>query len=123
MTLRRSILATMSLGAFLLPTVASAADVHITMGLGHVTQGDVRKLKASGQLHDVGGGAACTDGRHVVLQKRKSDGGWKTLDHDMTNNSGEYKIVVGDKTGRYRVSAPSTGSCEKDVSDAKSHNH
>ena len=111
------------LAAMLLPTAAAADDVHITIGLGHVTQGDVRKLKASGQLHDVGGGAACTDGRHVVLQKRKSGGGWKSLDHDMTNSSGEYKIVVGDKTGKYRVSAPSGDGCEKDVSDPKTHSH
>jgi hypothetical protein len=103
--------------------VASAADVHITIGLGHVTQSGTRKLKAAGALHPVDAGAACTDGRHVVLQKRKSGGGWKTLDHDMTNSSGEYKIVVGDKTGKYRVSAPSTSSCEKDVSDPKTHQH
>ena len=123
MPVRRSMLTALFLGALLLPTVATAADVHITIGLSHVTQGDVRKLKASGVLHDVGGGAACTDGRHVVLQKRKSGGGWKTLDHDMTNSGGEYRIVVGDRTGKYRVKAPPTGSCEKDVSDRKTHSH
>jgi hypothetical protein len=123
MNLGRSVLAATATAAMLVPTMASAADVHVTIGLGHVTQGGVRKLKAAGQLHDVGGGAACTDGRHVVLQKRKSGGGWNTLDHDMTNSSGEYKIVVGDKTGKYRVSAPASGGCEKDVSDPRTHNH
>ena len=122
MKLRTSI-ATAALTAILLPTAAAAADVHITIGLGHVTQNGTRKLKAAGVLHDAGGGSACTDGRHVVLQKRKSGGGWNSLDHDMTNSSGEYKIVVGDKTGTYRVVAPATGSCEKDVSDRKTHSH
>lgn len=122
MNLRRTALSG-AVAILLVPTMASAADVHITFGLGHVTQNGDRKLKASGVLHDDGGGAACTDGRHVVLQKRKSGGGWKTLDHDMTNNSGEYRIVVGDKTGKYRVAAPAVGGCEKDVSAKKTHQH
>jgi hypothetical protein len=124
MKLRSSIATIIAGGALLLPSIATAADVHITIGLNHVTRDGNRKLKVSGELHNVGGGAVCTDNRHVVIQRRKnSNSDWNSLGHDMTSSGGAYKKVVGDKTGQYRVVAPKTGSCEKDTSDVKSHGH
>lgn len=112
-------------GAMLLPSAALAAgDVHVTIGLSHVTKDGDRKLKVSGYLHPVNKGEVCTDGRHVVIQRRKNaDSDWNNIGGDNTNTSGKYSKVVGDKTGQYRVVAPSTGSCERDMSDPKSHRH
>ena len=124
MKFRTAALATAATAAMLLPSAALAADVHITIGLKHVERDSGTKLKISGELHDSGGGAACTDHRHLKIQRRKnSSSSWNTIGHGHSNDNGSYKKVVGDKQGQYRVVAPSSSSCEKDSSSVANHSH
>lgn len=124
MKFRTAALATAATAAMLLPSAAHAADVHITIGLTHVERDSGTELKVSGELHDMGGGAACTDDRHLKIQRRKdSSSSWNTIGHGRSNDEGSYKKVVGDKQGQYRVVVPSSDSCEKNTSSVAKHSH
>jgi hypothetical protein len=123
MKLRRTALSVLFLGALLAPTAAVADDVHITIATKHVMRSGTQKLKVSGQLHLLSGSpSSCAYNRTVVVQ-RKTSTGWKGLGQDTTNSNGGYSKAVADRTGKYRVVAPSAASCERDVSAAKQHSH
>ena len=120
MKFRSLALATVAVGAMLLPNIAAATDVHVMIGVGHVQRDGTRKLKVAGELH----GSTCVSGRHIAIQRRKNaDASWNTLGYDTTSDSGNYKKVVGDRTGQYRAVAHASGSCHKAVSDVVRHRH
>lgn len=123
MKFRNVVVSSLALGALLLPSAASATDVHITIGFSHVQRDSGRKLRVAGELHLYSGSSAsCSQNRHVAVQRKKS-AGWKTIAHANSNDNGAYKKLVADRAGRYRVVAPATASCERDVSEVKRHSH
>lgn len=82
-----------------------------------------KTLKVKGTVTATDGYANCEANVGVKIQKQKS-GGWKTLTTLQTNDNGNYKGWVPEKSGKYRAKAPKVtllndAVCGKDTSPTK----
>jgi hypothetical protein len=86
-----------------------------------------RHLRAKGTVSVPDGTAGCYIGVPVAIQRKRS-GAWKTIARVATNNQGNYRTRIPDRTGRYRakVAGATLGNgdtCSADRSGVKRHRH
>jgi hypothetical protein len=60
-------------------------------------------IRASGFVHVHDGTAACVRDRAVLLERRSSSGGWKTVGRDRTSDTGRYSDHIRGRDGVYRA--------------------
>ena len=130
-----------------LAAITAATMVAVTAAPAHAQPRSAKKPK----FRHVSGGASATLGTQklevkskitlvgpeildcnidvLVKFQRKVGGKWKTVGSDTTNKKGVAKVIVADKTGKYRAVAPLTQSeetgfdCFKATSAVARHSH
>jgi hypothetical protein len=86
-----------------------------------------RHLKASGTVTSEDDTAACAADVEVRIQ-RKAKGAWRTVGSTTTDETGNYKVKVSDKPGKYRALAPEvepndSDKCLEAKSSPRTHKH
>lgn len=71
---------------------------------------------------------ACESNVTVRIQRRRSGGGWRTVESDTTRADGRYRERIPDRAGRYRALVPrfapdADDVCLRDVSPRRRHTH
>ena len=84
-------------------------------------------LTAQGNVTATDGFASCQSGVSVKIQRRRLDGGWRTVRITSTDTAGRYRAGLPDRPGSYRAVAPRAGTnadvCLKDRSPRRRHRH
>lgn len=70
----------------------------------------------------------CRSDVTVRIQRRRSGGGWRTIESDTTGADGRYRERIPDRVGRYRALIPRfepdpDDVCVRDVSPRRRHTH
>lgn len=85
-----------------------------------------RHLVARGEVGPSDRPTSCRAGVPVVIQRRRS-GAWIRWARGTTDATGDYRIKVRDRAGRYRAVAPAVTegnlTCERTVSAPRRHRH
>lgn len=113
-------------------TATSSTNFTVTVVVVHpraITLNLVRHLVARGTVTSTDGFAACTSNVGVRIQRRRADGGWRTVGTDQTNDIGGYRERIPDRVGLYRAVAvreslnAGADICGRDRSPTVRHRH